>query len=365
MTQFIETSLSSSYFRDHAWKDQCLSFAEQVLAASADRQSPDTLVLQARVRARRAVLSDSYENGSLGEDIRCPRHDHRSNAYAACVALLQADAYIRLNTFLAASEALGSFNPSLFGSPSSFEQLQANRVNLYRGRILLLEGQFDAAYQVLATLPSTQEDVAVCMAEVLCELGRGDEAENLLAPLTLPSTLPSEALRFALARVRLFRCLIAHQEGYSWSYAQEVRSLLRDLMALHDLATYAGKHGRFVCLSGLAVLDHLDGLVDSAVIRWDDVFTFCKHYALRGFPEMIVAYSMGELELRRGNRLEADYLRAKASLLFTSTGRQYHVLGLGSVWLDMVGSWYESRGCDRVAPQRRTMLASRASTTGI
>ena len=364
MTQFIEVSLSSSHFRDHAWKTRCLLFAEQVLAASADRQSPDTLVLQARVQIRRAAVAGTYENGSLGEDIRCPRFDHRSNAYAASTAMLQAEAYIRLNTFQAASEVLSSFDPLLFGGVSSLEQLQAHRVGLCRGKILLLEGQFDAAYELLAGLPSTQEDVAVYLAEALCELGRADEAEDLLTPLTQVAAHPSEALRSALARVRLFRCLVAHQEGYTWSYTQETRSMYRDLVTVHNLSTYSGRHHHFVCLSGLAILDHLDGLVDSAMARWDEASTLCKRYALRGFAEMIVAYSMGELELRRGNRLEADYLRAKAGLLFTSTGRRYHYLGLGSVWLDIVGSWYESRGCHRVTPLQHVMvLTSRASAS--
>ena len=128
--------------------------------------------------------------------------------------------------------------------------------------------------------------------------------------------------------------------------------MYRDLMGTNDLATYPGKHDRFVSLSGLAILDHLEGLADSAMARWDEAATFCKHYAFQGFSEMIIAYSMGELELRRGNRLEADYLRAKAGLLFTSSGRQYHFLGLGSAWIDIVGSWYESRGYDRLAPQQ-------------
>ena len=152
-------------------------------------------------------------------DIRCPRIDYRSNVYAASAALLKANAYIRLNIFLAASEALRSFDPLLFSSVSLFEQLQANHINLYRGKILLLKSKFDAAYTLLAKLFSTQEDVAVCLAEILYELGRGNEAEGLLTPLTLLTALLSQALRSALARVRLFRYLVAHKEGYNWSYA--------------------------------------------------------------------------------------------------------------------------------------------------
>ena len=60
MTQLIEVSLSSSHFRDHAWKALCLSFADQVLVASGTSQSPDALVLQARVLTQRAVLSGLF-----------------------------------------------------------------------------------------------------------------------------------------------------------------------------------------------------------------------------------------------------------------------------------------------------------------
>lgn len=130
--------------------------------------------------------------------------------------------------------------------------------------------------------------------------------------------------------------------------------MYQSFMAAQDLTTYSGKHDRFIYLSGLAVLNHLNGLVNSAVARWEKAFTFCKGYAFRGFTEIIIAYSIGELELQQDNRLEADYLRAKASLFFTSTGRQYYFLGLGSAWLDILGRWYESRGCDRIAPQRAT-----------
>lgn len=351
VTQVTEVFLSASHFGDHSWKTKCISLASQTLTNSVTRHSQENLVLEARVRTRQALISHAYESGSY-EEIPWPYIDHRSNAFSADAVLLKAESCIRFYAPLSAHKALESYNPFVYGSISTFEKLQAEEVTFCRSRLALLEGRFDIAYSTLSELPRTKEQVALYLAVVLCELGRSKEAEDLfeLPPLSVP--LQSNQHQLAAANVRLCRCMDAlRQNTYDRHYAQETRSMYQGLQGQHDLATFSGQRDCFMVLSGIAILDHVDGRLDSAMERWEEALAYCKKYRIGGFTNMIVAYSMGELELRRGNTLESEYLRAKTRSLFASTGRQYHFPGLGSAWPDILGHWYESWGCDRVIPR--------------
>lgn len=348
--QVTEVFLSASHFGDHAWKTKCISLANQTLGNTIGKNSSETLILDARVRTRQALISYTYETEAY-EEIAWPAIDHLSNAFSADVTLLKAENYIKFHAFSSAYEALKLFNPSLYGSNSTFELLQTEEINLCRARIALLEGKFAVANSILSQLPRTKEQVVLYLSVALCELGRGNEAEDLLG-LLLPTASQSGQLQLAAANVRLFRCMHARKHNiYDWNYGQATRTMYLSLYQQHDLTTLVGKRNHFMNLSGLAILDQLDGRLDSAMARWEETLAFCKKYLVRGFTDMIVAYSIGELEIIRGNILESEYFTAKAKSLFRSTGRQYYFLGLGSIWPDILGQSYEARGYQRVVPE--------------
>lgn len=350
--QVTKVCLSASHFGDHSWKTRCISLANQTLINFVTRHSQENLVLEARVQTYQALISYAYESGSY-EEIIWPCIDHRSNAFSAEAVLLKADSCIKFNALLSAYEASESFNPSVHGSISIFEKLQAEEVILCRSRLALLEGKFDVAYLSLSELSRTKEQVALYLTVAFCELGRSNKAEDLFGLPPLSAVPPSNQHQLTIANVRLYRCMDAlKHNSYDWHYAQETRNMHQWLQKQHDIATLSGKRDYFMTLSGLAILDHVDGRLDSAMDRWEEASAFCKKHRIRGFTDMIVAYSMGELELRRGNMLESEYFRAKKTkTLFTSTGRQYHFPGLGSTWPDILGQWYESQSCESVVPR--------------
>ena len=345
----IEVCLSASHFGGPAWKNKCIFRASQVLLHSDLCHSQLALMLGARIRTRQAAIFYLYKDGPY-QDVDWPRLDHRSNAFSADAVLLKAESCMRLNALLSASEALSSFNPAVHGNVSTLEKLQLEQIILGRASVAMLEGNFSSAYSILSQLPHTEERVALRLARVLCELGQSTEAEDVLR-LSRPLEHQSMPLETTVANVRLYHCMDALRRSvYDRHLGQATRDMYQDLLKRPDLVTIPGQYDYFTILFGLAILDRLDGRLDSARERWDETLVVCKSYPIGGYADMIVVYSIAELEMKRGNMLDSEYFTAKAKALFTSTGRQHHFLGLGSIWPDILGQWYESQGYQRIVP---------------
>ncbi|KAI1085903.1 hypothetical protein F5B19DRAFT_261213, partial [Rostrohypoxylon terebratum] len=248
---------------------------------------------------------------------------------------------------------LRSFNPGLHGKVSTLERLQHDRVDICRARISLLEGRFQMAHDILLASPNGGGvRVAICLAEALCELGRCSEAEAVLEsqlPILKEDSRRSRRVQLALANVQLFQCMKQiKQSRYEWRSLHNIKLSYEKLQDEARPLTLSGKLNKLSILAGFAIVAHLHKEVELAMRCWRAFLAYSNEFLPLGFTDMIASYSMGELELRLGHALDSQILRTKAESIFKRTGRQYHFLGLGSIWFDIVGSLYETHNQARI-----------------
>ncbi|KAI1086043.1 hypothetical protein F5B19DRAFT_480643 [Rostrohypoxylon terebratum] len=351
--QLVEALLSSSELGGYRWKIKSLSLAENLLLAVETRDTLTVETLRARVKVRQASISHAYSDGCSTAQIACPLFDHRSNAFSADLALLRAKSHINYNVLQSAIETLRSFNPGLHGKVSTLERLQQNRIDTCRARIYLLEGQFHMAHDILlASRNRGGVRVAICLAEALCELGRCSEAEAVLEsqlPILKEDSRQSRRVRLALTNVQLFQCMKQiKQSRNDWRSLHNIQLSFEKLQDKTRPLTLSGKLNKLSILAGLAVVAHLHKEIELAMKCWRAFLAYSNEFLPLGFTDMIASYSMGELELRLGHVLDSQILRTKAESIFKRTGRQYHFLGLGSIWFDIVGSLYETHNQARI-----------------
>jgi tetratricopeptide (TPR) repeat protein len=107
--------------------------------------------------------------------------------------------------------------------------------------------------------------------------------------------------------------------------------------------------------AGVSMIAHLQCRLTGSV-RWEDALSYWqttlaivrKDYQEAGFIQMIVSYAMGDIKFCLGMSAEADKLFSEARSLYRKTGRQFYIVGLGSVFFDLIGDWASRDGRSRL-----------------
>lgn len=357
LMQLAEASLSASYFRDESWKVRAVTIATD--AANTLGGIPEKEVYLALTAVRRASLAHLYRpQGEWHADkLSFPIYDHRSNALSSQPMILKARENISLNALASALEHLKPFTPAWGGATSTLGSLQNQQVALMRAKTLRCEGRFQQAYEILLTFTPGYNKVGLQLGYVLCELGKFDEAireldSQLLAAAGHPKN--TTLIQLALANAHLVKHMHVYSKGQrsDWRMLQKSRDIYQGLRAYTFPATYFGKINQLSALIGLAIADHLDGQVDSALEAWQAVSTASQAFLPTGYTDMIFAYSTSELQMRRGNTVQSDMLMNYAKALFARVGRQHHFVGLGSYWPDMINAWVAAQDREPLVPLR-------------
>ncbi|KAI1469450.1 uncharacterized protein F4812DRAFT_423121 [Daldinia caldariorum] len=344
--QMVEACLSISYFGDRSWKMQAVAMAAQAVTTCRDNLIEKPLLL-AQVNVRRFFLSLLYsEEENQSDQLTFPVVDRRSNAFAANLAIAKARRSTQLNELTAARNCLESFSILQSGSPSSLEKMQEYKVALMHARILRFEGHFQEAYRILQDLPQKGE-VLTSYCAVLCELDRCDEAIRVLESCMTPTIRP----KLILAHAHLLKCMHAllREESVD-QISLEISDDIYNQLGRYQPSNYFEKMDHLSILMGRAIVQHMSGQIEAALDAWQKALTTSTAWLPTGYTDLIIAYSMSELETRRGNYVLADILAGHTKVLLTQTGLQHHFIGLGSLWPVIVGRWRVAHGHDPIVP---------------
>ncbi|RYC55021.1 hypothetical protein CHU98_g11189 [Xylaria longipes] len=247
--------------------------------------------------------------------------------------------------------------------PALFERVQQEEIMYTRAKAYRFEGQFAAARALLVDLVGRQshltEKATIHLTAVDCELGQvGQAMATLEAHLEQVHLRPKECrdrargrLELALANAQLMQMLFqVKDQRLSWfSHPALHESYLRCLANLPVHAPGINTVLSHISIAAaLAILAHLRGDLDTALAEWNLTLGLARGRGLLGsYIDLLVAYSTLDLLLRPGVAEVADW-ENKVWTLAAQTGRQYHFLGLGTTWPDILGSWQEDRGRGRL-----------------
>ncbi|KAI1172973.1 hypothetical protein F4777DRAFT_559802 [Nemania sp. FL0916] len=353
MYQAAEACLSASRFliEDESWREQIMSAAQYLAERST---SP---ILSARVVLRRLAIERMHGSQEPISVVPFPQNDRRSRAFSVEAVCLQAQRYMDLGLFASAQNELAGRVITL-DSCSSFERVQQQKIMYMRAKTYRLEREFTIARTLLVDLIETEshlaEKAAIHLSAVDCELGHAERAiTNLGAYLQQDKccTITRGRVELALAHAQLMQALLwVKDQRLSWFSHPSLRDSYLKCQA--GLPTSGPKIStnftRTSIVAALAILAHLRGDFDTALAEWNRTLELAQGLGLVGnYIELVVAYSTNDIYSRRGG-VAAEELETKVRVLSARTGRQYHFLGLGTTWPDILGGWQEDRGRDRL-----------------
>ncbi|KAI1207653.1 uncharacterized protein F4807DRAFT_434048 [Annulohypoxylon truncatum] len=340
----METCLASSYFRDRPWKEITLAWAESLLRASRV-ESDERALWSARLAVRKRQVVRLYSASNISaQPSTFPRFDPRSNALAADLAIVNAQELIRREDFDAAEKELSYFNPCFGRKMSSFEESQLIKINRTYGMLRRFQGRFNEAYDILSSLPHVDSRVISHFAAVLSERGEDDRAiAKLERWLQLGAQSPKAAtrVRHMLAQVNLVRTMrvILNGQPPSTSSLRIIRSMYQDLRESPDLLWCD-----HICTwIGIAICDHLGDEIEQGIRAWQEVRRLTRQQNLPiGHTDAIVAYSLSELERRRGEHVESEIYALRANRLMATPGHSF-ILGT-NLWLTILSDLFGKQG---------------------
>ncbi|KAI5918455.1 hypothetical protein F4810DRAFT_573120 [Camillea tinctor] len=338
----LETCLASSYFRDKRWKEMALTWAESLIQGSQHKSDKKSL-WSARLDVRKRQVQRLYSASHIfhAQPSVFPCFDQRSNGFSAEMAILNMHELARQSMFTAAEEELSRFKPSFGHSISTFEEHQLIKVQRAYGVLRRFQGWFDEAYDILASLPHVDSLTMSHFAAVLSARSEDNQAIAKLEIWLQRITAPHRAItrvKHMLAQVKLVRVMRAVLSGQLTDTAslRTIRNMYQDLRGSRDLYWFDD-----ICTwIGIAICDHLGGEAEQGIQAWQEVRSLSRRENLPiGYTDAIVAYSLSELEGRRGEYAEAEIHAARARSLILSPGRNF-ILGM-DLWVaileDLIG----------------------------
>ncbi|KAI1128100.1 hypothetical protein F5Y10DRAFT_180376 [Nemania abortiva] len=357
MYQVTEACLSASRFLDEAWKRKVVGIGQY----AADRSG--STVLSARAALRRLAIERMYgECKGSPNDVPFPQTSQQPSLFFVEAICLRAQQYVDLGLLASAHGELSRCSVTASTTPALLGRVQQQEITYMRAKVYRFEGQFAAARDLLVNLVGQQSHLAgkatFHLSAVECELGHVEQAmATLEARLEQVHLRPEECrdrarsrLELALANAQLMQVLFqVRDRRLSW-YSHPA---LRDSYIRCLASPPARANGISTVLSqisiaaALAILAHLRGDFDTALAEWNRTLELARGRGVLGqYIELLVAYSTLDLRLRRGGVDVADLgdLEDKVRTLSAQTGRQYHFVGLGTTWPDILGGWREDRG---------------------
>ncbi|KAI1490334.1 hypothetical protein F5X96DRAFT_553339 [Biscogniauxia mediterranea] len=330
----METCLASSYFGDQHWKGMTLAWAKSLLQESRDTSDNRTLWssrLDVRERQVKRLYSASHTPHIQLSAFPC--FDQRSNGFSAELAILNMHELIRQGEFDAAEEELSRFKPCFGRSMSTFEEYQLIKVRRAYGVLRRFQGRFDEAYAILGSLPHEDSLTISHFAAILSARGEDDRAILKLESWLHHATGSHKAkarVQHMLAQVTLVRAMRAVLGGQppDAPSLHTIRDMYQDLRGSRDL--YWRDH---ICTwIGIAICDHLGGGIEQGIQAWQEVRSLSRQQNLPiGYSDAIVAYSLSELERRRGEHAESEIHAIRARNLILSPGHNF-ILGM-DLWV--------------------------------
>ncbi|KAF3768198.1 hypothetical protein M406DRAFT_75534 [Cryphonectria parasitica EP155] len=365
--------LSASYFGLMPWKEYMLQTAE--IFGSTDSSLLQSLRLRSFMLRR--LKAEDVSLGSINDPDRrfISRYEngiHGERIVLEMKVLLNNDASIEESQACQAR-----FQPF----PWSELSLQERRV-LMKGQAVIAKayrnkGQFQRAsdqYQNLINEHiSAKADMIVGrdflanQAETLCELRNTSKAITMLeSEVNFHKGDIGTRLHLGLANAWLMKSLFDFQASGRVSAASLLEAQNRYAAYLKTWEsrqaaglTKTNKSNHYLALAGLAMAFHVATFSlrreFSLRGRWDWSFSdmaklveamqawrkarvaAMECWPSKGFAAMIALYSESEIAFRL-DLGTAKQLRKEARMIFAETGRQYHFIGQGTVWLDIVSS---------------------------
>ncbi|KAI1633591.1 hypothetical protein F4809DRAFT_622791 [Biscogniauxia mediterranea] len=353
--QLIDTCLSASYVRDYAWKTRMLNLATLAQGMLRD-ETNDVRFLRAKLSLRKAWVAYLYEARSewSGSKVVVRIEDPRTSALSAAKSVLQARECMSFNAPMLALDYLSRSSTAWQGSCSTLQKIQNEEVQLMRARIFRFDGRFEEALYTLQPLTMQNSRVTVLFGAVLCELGRHDEAIEMLQSNLLQQTSPriQRQLQLALAFAYLYRYmhLYLHAKVTELITLQESRRLFHCVES-PPCDSLFDKINQLSRLLGVAACYHLSRDDHAALHAWKEALQASRSFLPIGYTDLIIHYSMNDLYLSHPATPPSDLLDDPRSLA-QRTDRQHHFVGFGTLWPDILGRWSKERDQDPLIPVR-------------
>ncbi|KAI1496877.1 hypothetical protein F5X99DRAFT_424106 [Biscogniauxia marginata] len=341
----VETCLASSYFQDQRWKEITLAWADHLLQASGTESNGKTL-WSAWLAVRKRQVSRLYSANHIPNDqwSAFPRFDQRSNGFAAELVITNAQELIRRNELDAADQELSRFIPYLNQKMSTFEESQLIKINRTYGVLRRFQGRFNEAYDILNKLPHVDSIVISHFAAVLSERKEDGKAITKLEgwlQLATQSLKAGTRVKHMLTQVTLVRAMrpVLHGQSPDAPLFRSIRDMYQEFRENYHL--YWFDH---ICTwVGIAICSHLGDEIEQGIQAWQEVRCLTRQQNLPiGHTDAIVAYSLSELEMRRGEYVESEIYAVKARSLIAISG-QHFILGMG-VWIAILDGLFRKQG---------------------
>lgn len=339
-TLLAEVCLSASRFGSRGFKDYVVMTACDLAKELEDHE------LNVRVRLRKYTLDRLYERNPMTLDIEMAWQPLNRRQSALFGEVLLAQAVTLMHQGRGTSEIhplLERFRPSL--PLSSLEKYILIEFEILKAKLLRHEGRFKEAETTLeklfdTTTPSIQR-VSSQYAEILCELGETSKAITFIRlehiTLGLPqSSSGGKRILLSLANAHLMSALGRFQRNNevdteALSFAETIFTTLYHPTAMMSLVS---KWSLFQISASLGMIFLLRSQLIEALKWWDTALQFS-----RSFPGkhafMLILLAQSEISRRQGEDKSLN-LRLESERLFQSTGRDFHFVGQGTLWLEVL-----------------------------
>ena len=352
----LDVCLSSSRFSDLEWKFQALDSAKSILKlTTSDEMSQIRLELRQRELLRLYPCHVNADMGS-GEIIRLKDliSDPALNVYSGEIVLSLAQDLIERNDLAGALAELETFQATNQATPSALKSHLMNQITFLQGKIHRFAGKFQEAeiflHRVLKAYPASSSIISGVIAHlvaVYCELGDFHGATNFtrteLNNLRRSNRLydgRGRRFRLADAETNLMKALWSTSQGAcpdntSLSKARSLYEALEEEYRSSGTGKVA-KLNKFRTSAGLAMTLHLEERLEDASLRWQSTLEMAQTFWGEDFGMAISLYSLGYIAARLDRKTKCQEYLAEGNRIFRNCGRQYFLVGLGSLWFDLV-----------------------------
>lgn len=294
--------------------------------------------------------------------------DARWNAMQGRLILSFAENLIKEDDLSRAQAVLEGWKPLNPNTPSTMEKVVRRDRNILLGRIVKNQGRFSEALPYFEdpiqgfsldncnVSASWKLSVFVHIAELYCEVGRPDDAEEVLTKEL--DIFSSNGWRTIITGRRLQLSLIETfiRRGM-FARAEECLSKLIPAFEAIAEPNILQSTAHFRVWIGLARVSHLQGHFDTALARWNRALGVVEASGwTTGFSHGIILYSIAQVLYRIGKIEESHSTFENAQKSLATEKRKYWIVGLGSYWYEYIATAIGEAGPNPVIPQSKEAI---------
>lgn len=249
---------------------------------------------------------------------------------------------------------------------TKLEKIIFGQAKFLLAKSLRFDGRFKDSQQIIQELliaspPSPSQKILSHYYDVTCELGQWDVISSLADDVTMcaPESSHGMTLKRTLANAFLMKALMALRSGtLDEPLLSKAQALLE---AVRPSDTTIGSQTRYIISSCHAMIQTVIGAsqngVESmrsfgtAITHWKDALEIASTLWPTGNSHTVAHYALSEIYHRCGDVPAADHHGDMAKVAFRATGRQYHFVGQGTIWLDVIGDLSMKQGRVRIVPE--------------